>query len=310
MDGDRMRLVFLGSGEFGLPTLRMLHREHEVGLVITQPDRPAGRRRELSPTPVGRFAQEKSVQCIKPENVNDPAVLARLAGLQPEALVVIAYGQKIGQPLLDGRFAINLHSSLLPKYRGAAPINWAIINADRITGVSVITLADRMDAGDILGRRTTSIEPTETAGELHDRLADLGPEVVLEVLRAFRDGSLQPESQDESSATHARKLTKADGTVSFAEPADAVRARVHGLTPWPGCTVQLEGERLKLLRVDLASSRDSLAMPGMIQQDLCVACGEGAIRLLSVQPPGGKAMTFEAYCHGHDVHAGERFMPL
>jgi len=176
--------------------------------------------------------------------------------------------------------------------------------------LSVMTLADRMDAGDVLGRRATAIEPTETAGELHDRLADLGPEVVLEVLSAFRDGSLKPETQDESLATHARKLTKADGTVDFADASDAVRAKVHGLTPWPGCTVLLEGARLKLLRVDLGGTRNPLAMPGMIQEDLSVACGQGAIRLLSVQPPGGKAMTFESYCHGHDVQPGERFVPL
>ena len=179
-----MRLVFLGSGAFGLPTLRFLDARHDLLAVVSQPDRPAGRKRKNTPTPVSEWAMAGSKMLLCPENVNDTEVVDSIRGLAPDALVVIAFGQKIGEPLLDGVPAFNLHASLLPAYRGAAPINRAMIDGCTETGVSVIELAQRMDAGNVHATRTLMIDPLETAGELHDRLAELGPEAVAEVLDA------------------------------------------------------------------------------------------------------------------------------
>jgi methionyl-tRNA formyltransferase len=303
-----MRLVYFGSGVFGLPTLHRLVDAHEVLLVVTQPDRPAGRKRHLTPTPIAEFAADRGIRTIKPESPNDPAAIADIRGRGAEAFVVIAYAHKLGPDLLGDTFALNLHASLLPKYRGAAPINWAMINGERQTGLSIITLAQTMDAGAILARRATNIDPMETAGELHDRLAEMGPDLVLETLDRHRAGTLQPQKQDDAAATRAPRLSKADGTVSFDQPAEAVRCRVHGLTPWPGCTVMLEEAPLRLLRVEAVDAVPGAA--GTVRDDLTVACNPGAVRLLSVQPPGGKSMTFQAYCNGHDVSPGAKMRPM
>ena len=298
-----MRIVFFGSGAFGVPTLRRLAAEHEVPLVVSQPDRPAGRNRSLTPTPVAQASAKLGIPVINPECVNDASVGSQIRAAA-KSFVVIAFGQKLGRPLLDGAFAVNLHASLLPKYRGAAPINWAMINGERETGLSVITLADRMDAGDVLGQSITPIDPHETAGELHDRLSEMGPSLVLEVIRRYEAGHLPRLKQDERLATPAPKLAKGEGTVRFHQPAASVRNRVHGLTPWPGCTIELAGQNLRLTRVEVASELALDEPPGVLLADHTVACSPGAIRLLSVQPPGGKLMSFEAYCNGHEVLPG------
>ncbi len=306
-----MRLVYFGAGEFGLPTLQRLLTEHDVVLAVTQPDRPAGRSRRTTPTAIARFADSKGIDVIKPDRPNEPDVIEQIRSRQAEGFVVIAYGHKLSEALLGETFAINLHASLLPKYRGAAPINWAMINGEEHTGLSVITLSQTMDAGSVLASSSTSIDPMETAGELHDRLAEMGPEVILRTLDGFTNGALEPIVQDASLACRAPKMSKADGTVDFDRPANAVRCRVHGLTPWPGCTVTIGDQRLKVLRVQVVEETDANSRePGEILTDCSVACNPGVVKLLSVQPPGGKAMTFEAYCNGRKVHAGARLLPL
>jgi len=305
-----MRIIFLGSGEFGLPSLEQLLDRHEVPLVITQPDRPAGRGRQPAPTPIGTHADMGGIPCIKTPDANDPSVISRIDDLNPDALVVIAFGQKLAPELLNGRLSVNLHASLLPRYRGAAPIHWAIINGDSTTGLSVITLADRIDAGDILGMIETPIRISETAGELHDRLAELGPELLEQVLGEAERGILQPASQDEDAATHAPKLGRADGTVHFDQAADAVRNRVHGLTPWPGCDIRFSGQQMRLLNVEVASSGDTNIDPGHVLEDGTIACRPGSIRLMRVQEPGGRPMGFEDWLRGHAVEEPGMCTPL
>jgi methionyl-tRNA formyltransferase len=252
---------------------------------------------------------------IKPDDVNQSAMVDQIRRLTAEAFVVIAFGQKLGQGLLKDAFAINLHASLLPKYRGAAPINWAMINGETETGLSVITVAPRMDAGDVLGQASVTIDPRETAGELHDRLAAMGPDAVIETLRRKSEGTLQACAQDDRLATAAPKLTKADGTVCFDQPALRVRCRVHGLTPWPGCWIRIGERSLRLHRVEdlpqgsSANSQSSLPAAGTVLDDLTVQCAAGCLRLLDVQPASGKLMTFAAYVNGHGVRAGERCTP-
>jgi len=293
-----MRLVLLGSGIFGVPTFRALSTSHEIVLVISQPDRPAGRGRSLQPTPVSQWARDQQLPCMVTDNVNSSDVIQRLESLDVEAMIVIAFGQKLGPELLADRFAINLHASILPAYRGAAPINWAIIHGEQETGLSVITLADRIDAGDTLGTVTTQIEPCETAGDLHDRLAALGPALVETVLASFQQGSLERKTQDDSKATLAPRFSRADGTVTFDQPAIAVRNRIHGLTPWPGCDVLVSNRSLRLLRARAGELDSATAAPGQVLDDGRVACGDGALELLEVRPPGGRSMPFTAWLRG------------
>lgn len=310
-----MRLVFFGSGAFGIPTLEALIMRHDVLLVITQPDRPAGRKQRPAPTPIAEFAAGHQLTVLKPDNVNDPELIKRAREVRPDVNVVIAYGQKIGPEIRAIAPTINLHGSLLPKYRGAAPIQWAVLNGDAETGVSIIDVADRMDAGAIYGEARTNIQPEETAGELHDRLALLGPGLMLDVFDGFRLGTAKSIEQDESKATRAPKLTKEMGTVEFDQPADRVRATIHGLTPWPGCTVLLNDQPLKLLRVavDKVADEDRAVKnlpPGTSAGDGLVVCQPGAVRLLTVQPAGGKPMSFESYCNGRSIKPGATLRPM
>ncbi len=303
-----MKVVFFGSGAFGVPTLRMLAQRHEVVAVVTQPDRPAGRGKTLSPTPIASEAESlmPGVEVLKPEKVNTPDVRDPIRDYEVDAWVVIAFGQKLGQKLLDDRFAINLHASLLPRWRGAAPINAAILAGDETTGVSVITLADEMDAGSVLGQASRQLDPSLTIGELHDVLAQDGVEVVADVLERYQAGTLEPVEQDADSVTFAPKLSKADGWIDFNDSAHACRDRVHGLTPWPGVSISLAGVSLKLGRV-AAHLQDHGAAPGtLIDASGLVACGHGtALRLITVQPAGKKPMDFTAFANGRSLAAGE-----
>ncbi len=323
-----MRIAFLGSGAFGLPTLEAIAAAHDVPLVVSQPDRPAGRGRRDTPTPIservladrergdGAFA---STTLLRTDDINGADARAVLDEVSPDALVVIAFGQKIGPAVLDGRFAVNLHASVLPRWRGAAPINRAMMAGDASTGVSVISLAERMDAGDVHAVRETVIDPAETAGELHDRLAALGPSAVLEVLERFGRGEIRAESQDESLATRAAKLGRADATVDFSMTPDLVRARIHGLVPWPGCEVVVESpvgekastiDRLRLHRVEVASDANVAGLAsGTLDAAGLVACDGGAVRLLEVQAPGGRVLDWDSFQRGRALPAGTILRP-
>lgn len=308
-----MRVLFLGSGAFGLPTLEAIAARHELAGVVTQPDKPAGRSRKLTPTPIGAWAEANrpDVPLEKPASVNEAGVRDRLRAIGADAWVVIAFGQKLGQALLSDRFAVNLHASRLPRWRGAAPIHAAILAGDTETGNSVITLADRMDAGLILAQSRRPIEPGQTAGDLHDLLASDGPELVLDVLARHKAGTLQAQPQDDAAVTLAGKLSKGDAWVDFADSAEGVRRRVHGLNPWPGVTVMFRGEPLKLHRVGVTAAPAG-AGPGVIvdAEAGLVACGSGAVRLLEVQPAGRKPMSYADFARGSRPEPGETLEPV
>jgi methionyl-tRNA formyltransferase len=317
-----MRLVYFGSGAFGVPTIASLARSHDIAAVVTQPDKPAGRGGRLTPTPIAAWTGEHlpSVPLLKPPKVNAPEVVAeirRLAGEKP-VFVVIAFGQKLSARLLENVFAINLHASLLPRWRGAAPINAAILGGDLVTGNSVITLADQMDAGLILAQTEPPmpIDPQITAGELHDRLAAGGPELVERVLAQYAAGSLSARHQEESQVTIATKLSKSDGHLDFAQPAEFLRRQVHALTPWPGAATELliagvsERLPLKLLRVRVGANRSGGEAGAVVDPSLgAICCGQHTtLEILELQPAGKRPMDWASFARGRSIPAGSRLM--
>ncbi|MEK6703074.1 MAG: methionyl-tRNA formyltransferase [Planctomycetota bacterium] len=302
-----MRLAFLGSGEFGLPTLKLLAQKHSVVGVVSQPDRPAGRGGKLTATPIGAWAAQSltDVPLVKPEDVNEPGVTALVRSWAFDVMVVIAFGQKLSPPLLAGVKAINLHASLLPRWRGAAPINWAILGGDTETGNSVISLADRMDAGLIYAQSKRAIPMDVTAGELHDQLSADGPELVGGVLDAFAAGTAQGRPQDETLKTRAPKLSREMAVIDLAGSAEECRRRINGLSPWPGVTVRFRGESLKVLRATVGEGAVGEAGAIVDPGQGLVSCGQGVLKLLEVQPPGKRAMAWRDFANGHNVKSQE-----
>jgi len=277
---EPLRVAFLGAGAFGVPSLKAIAREYAVELVVSQPDRPAGRGKVPTPTPVSAWAQEHGVPLLKTDDVNGADALAALDEARIDTIVVIAFGQKIGLEVLAGRFAVNLHGSLLPRWRGAAPIQRAVMAGDAVVGVSVISIAPRMDAGVVFDAASTALGENETAGELHDRLSLLGVEPLMRVLRARASGVVpQGEAQVEEQATRARKLSRTDAWVDVGGCARVAAARINGLSPWPGVDAIVAGKSVKLLR---ARSE---------------AIG-GELEVLEVQPAGGRVMAWSDFLRG------------
>ncbi len=315
MTQPSLNLVFFGSGAFGVPTLAHLMNAHQVAAVVTQPDRPAGRGSTLTPTPIAAWCAQHapSTPVLKPERASAAHELERIRALPADAWVVIAFGQKLSKAFLEDRFAINLHASILPRWRGAAPIHAALLAGDPQIGNSVITLADRMDAGLVLAQSRHPADPARTCGEWHDVLSGEGPALVEHVLRARIDGTLRPEAQDEASVTIAPKLSRADAWIDFNESADACRRRIHALTPWPGIAVVVKDLELKLLRVDAVRMERAAADPrtttgGALIDPLggLVRCGhDSALRVLEVQPAGKKPMDWTAFARGTRWPVGE-----
>lgn len=310
--GKGMDVVFLGSGAFGVPTLEMLAREHRVTGIVTQPDRKAGRGGKLTPTPVGEWAAVNlpDVPIIKPEKINTDEARAIVRGWKSDAWVVIAYGQYLGQKLLADRWAINLHASRLPRWRGAAPINAAIVAGDTQTGNSVITIDREMDAGAVLAQSERAIEPDQTAAMLHDALSHDGPELVRRVLRERVAGCETYMTQDPTQITIAPKMSKSDGVVDFSMQARLVAARINGLNPWPSISVGFREETIKINRAEPwgVSSQEESGTVIDVQEGL-IACGDGgSVRLLEVQAQGKRAMDWKAFANGRSVVRGERLI--
>ncbi len=315
-----MNIAYLGSGEFGIPCLDALKASrHDISFVVTQPPQPAGRGRRSCPTAVGHWAESHAEPFVETDNVNAPEIVSRIADSRPDVLVVIAFGQKIGPELLavPPRGAVNVHASLLPKYRGAAPINWAIIRGEKETGLSIITLADRMDAGDILAQLSTDIGVHETAGELHDRLAQMAPPVLLETLDKIEAGTASYTKQDDFLASKAPKLKKTDGHIDFGQPAYVVADKIRGFWPWPGASSHYLSVRTgKTMRVTLALAdvlwepTPASAVPGTFDNDLNVICGDGKLGIRKIKPAGSGLMEFRDFINGWRVQPGDRFVEV
>lgn len=314
-----MRIAYLGSGAFGLPTIQRLAAEHQLVAIATQPDKPAGRNKALTPTPIAAWAAEHAPQVpiFKPDNINDPTERQRFRAIEADAWVVIAYGQYLSTPLLADRFVFNLHASRLPRWRGAAPIHHAILAGDTTTGNSIITIARRMDAGDILNISEQPITPTTTTGELHDQLAADGPALVFKTLEQFATGAIVAAPQDEARATIAPKLSREDAIINFNQPVDTVRCQINGLSPWPGVAVHLNNQRLKLLRAAPHQPITHHAQPGTLidANEGIIACATTndattAIQLLEVQPAGKTPQPWQAFTRGHHPTPGTTLYPI
>jgi methionyl-tRNA formyltransferase len=308
-----MRVVFMGSADIACPSLESLLREPDIEVVgvITQPDRPKGRRLKLSACAVKAHLASSDIAVLTPESINTPESLAALRAMEPDLVVVMAYGQILKPEVLaiPRLGCINVHTSLLPLYRGAAPIQWAVANGDTETGVTIMHMDAGMDTGDIVLQRSVPIGEAETAGDVHDNLAIAGAALLCEAVRSILAGTDLRAVQDEDLATYAAKLKKADGRIDWTQSAKAIYDRIRGFNPWPCCYCCVEGLHAHTLRVLMARMEPGAGVAGEVLaikgDGPLVACGEGAIRLVSVQPQGKRVMEGCAYLCGHSIHQGD-----
>ena len=301
----------MGSPEFALPTLRrLIESEHQVVAVVTQPDRPAGRGRGLRPPPAKELAQDHHLPVLQPERVNSPEALAELEALGPEAIVIAAYGQILKQPLLDipSKGALNVHASLLPKHRGAAPAAACILAGEEETGVTILEVVLKLDAGPVLTQRSLPIEPQDTTGALNEKLASLGAGLLIETLPEWERGDLTPQPQDDAQTSYAPRIQREDAAIDWSLPAIDVWRRVRAYNPWPVATTTIEGEPLRILEGwPLPGEPDAppgavLSLPGDGEAPdgagFAVRCGSGLLAVVRAQRSGRRALTGQELLRG------------
>ena len=307
-----MRILFMGTPDFAVPSLEaLIAAGHDVCGVFTQPDKPKNRGMKLLPTPVKVCAQAHDIPVFQPVKLRDGTALAQIQALSPELIVVAAYGRILPDDILAAppKGCINVHSSLLPKYRGAAPINWAVLNGDSETGVTIMHMAHDLDAGDIIDQAATPIGPEETAAELYGRLASLGAELLVKVVAEIAAGTAKRIPQDGSCATLAPMLSKELSPVDWSRGAQEIYNQIRGLIPWPAASTDvLTGEPVKLWGAQVVEKRTD-AKPGSVlaagKQGIDVACGDGlTLRILELQAPGSRRMAAADYLRGHPIPVG------
>lgn len=310
MTPQELRTVFMGTPDFALDTLRGLIEAgcNLVG-VYTQPDRPKGRGKKLTPPPVKELALEHDIPVFQPQKLRDPAAVEELKALAPDLIVVVAYGQILPQAVLDipQHGCINVHASLLPKYRGAAPINKVIVDGECETGVTTMLMDVGLDTGDMLIKKTLAIGPDESAGELHDRLAPLGREAMDETLRELCAGNLKPQKQDEAETCYASMMKKEDGCIDWTLSAQQIHNLVRGLDPWPAAYSSLNGETLKLGKTRVVSGAgEPGTVVGADDEGVRVACGEDVLCVGELQLPGKRKVAAADFLRGHQLAPGTR----
>lgn len=302
-----MRILFMGTPDFAVASLRALvEAGHEICGVFTQPDKPKNRGHKMMPPPVKEYALTQNLPVFQPLKMKDGTALAIVQELQPELIVVAAYGRILPEEILQAApcGAINVHSSILPKYRGAAPINWAILNGETVTGDTIMYMAKELDAGDIIRCAETAIDPDEDAQALTARLAELGAKTLVEVVADISRGTVTRTPQDHSRSTYAPMLDKSLSPMDFTRSAQTLHNQVRGLIPWPCATMDLQGKTVKVFRTQVGE--ETSAAPGTIvaadKKGIAVACGDGRVlRITELQPEGGKRMAAAAYLAGHPI---------
>jgi methionyl-tRNA formyltransferase len=309
---DTYKIIFMGTPVFAVPSLRALHENgHHVDLVVTQPDRPSGRGRKVVEPPVKTVAKSLGYRIIQPQSVKTDEVVDLLASLEPDLIVVTAFGQILPPRVLDipKLGALNVHASLLPKLRGSAPIQWTIINREFETGITIMAMNEGLDTGDILLTAKTPLDPKETAMTLHDRLAAMGGELLVEALRRMRAGTLQRIVQDNAQSTYAPMLKKKDGCIDWERSAADIEAFIRGMTPWPGAFTFLNGRRFKIYAAKVIEA-EATTEPGTVMEgfpdELRIATGQGVLCPLEIQEDSGRRLPIADFLHGKTIPAGTR----
>lgn len=308
-----MKIVFMGTPDFAVPSIRALvEKGYDVVAAVTQPDRPRGRSKELIPTEVKQFAMEHGIPVLQPEKVKkNQEFLEELKKLNPDLLVTCAYGNIVPQTVLDvpAFGCINVHGSLLPKYRGAAPIQWSIINGDKVTGVTTMMTDIGIDTGDILLKREVEITEDMNAGELFDRLSEVGADLLIETIEALQNGTLTKTPQIHSDATHTSMLSKESGLIDWSKDARTIHNLVRGVYPWPVAYTFYQGERMRVLKTKVINSEDTFTQSGQIidvnDSGIFVATARGILLIENIQFDGGKAMRVADYLRGHSIEKGK-----
>ncbi|MEJ2655794.1 MAG: methionyl-tRNA formyltransferase [Desulfobacterales bacterium] len=304
------RIIFMGTPEFAVPALKALHKnDQDVVLVVTRPDRGKGRGRRLSLPPVKKAAENLGYTVLQPPSIRSTEFSNIISEYEPDFIVVVAFGHIITKNILDipRIAAINIHASLLPKYRGPAPIQWAIINGENKTGITVIRLDEGLDTGDILLSSELEIAPDDTSGTLHDRLADLGADLLIQSLNAFKTGDIHPVPQDHTQATYAPMLKKNDGRMDWKAPARSLEAFIRGMTPWPGAFTFHGEKRLKIFKAKTIFM-DPSDPPGTVVKgfpdELWIATGKGILSILEIQGESGKRLWVKDFLRGYKIPPG------
>jgi methionyl-tRNA formyltransferase len=309
-----MRIVFIGAGEIGVPTLQALLRssEHKLTGVLTQPDKPVGRAQQMEPTPIKRALAGTKISILQPARIKDRQAIEDICALQPDLIVVAAYGQILPREVLEiPRIAcLNLHASLLPRWRGAAPIQAAIAAGDSQTGITVMYMAEGLDTGDILLQRGIDILPTDTGGSLHDRLAQIAPDALLEALQMLANGNAPRIPQDNALATHAPKLTRDNGEIDWTQLAEIIERKIRAFNPWPAAFTKIASHGVRKLKIFSAAIVNLNGVPGEIlrrEKELVIAAGKGALSLGEVQLEGKRRMDAAEFVRGHAsiLHAAD-----
>jgi methionyl-tRNA formyltransferase len=306
-----LKLVFFGTPDFAVKSLEALvHSHHEVAGVVTQPDRPKGRGREVVPSPVKRLAQERGLSIFQPEKASLPEFVQTLHSLSPDLIVVAAYGEILKRDVLQAPVhgSINVHASLLPKYRGSSPIQAAIVAGDEATGVTIIQMDEQMDTGDILGQVEVPIGVNDTASTLHDKLAQVGARLLVETVDRIERGTVVRTPQDDEVATYTKRLRKEDGAIDWNVPAEKLHSFVRAMNPWP--VAHTRGGKLRVWMTSVPSEQLETAEPGTVmraeEDGLLVATLDGAVRIERIQVAGSRPMSAEEFLRGHELRAGEQ----
>jgi len=313
-----LKIIFMGTADFSTPVLERLvdSKENKV-LVVTQPDRPQGRGRKILPTPIKKVALDKGLEVFQPENINDEESIKRMKEFHPDIILVVAYGQILSNHILNipKTGCINIHGSLLPKYRGAAPINRAVINGEKETGITFMFMKEKVDAGDIIFQEKIGILPDETSGELYYKLSALSAEILPKLLEKIKSGKIERISQDIKLVTFARKMNKEDGKIDWSDKGEKVYNLIRGTIPYPGALTYYKGKKLKITRArfmyDYQDDTDAISpKPGRVvkikKDSILISTGDkGIIKILRLIPAGSKELTAEQFVNGYKIKAGD-----
>jgi len=306
---NKINIIFMGTPDFSVPALKKLANKDDfhVSLVVTQPDRPKGRGKKLAPSPVKLAALEMGLEVFQPEKLNTKDSEEKLASLNPDFFVVAAFGQILSRKILDipKVLPINIHASLLPKYRGASPIQASILNMDEATGITTMVMADKMDAGDILQTTSTPISEHDTAQDIHDRLGEIGADLIIETINAILDKKIEPTPQDHANATYVSMLKKSDGKINWNLSSGQICAHINAMTPWPGAFTRLEDRNIKIYKASALPDQESGHGPGVIfqcsKEGIYVATKKGSLVIMELMGGSGKRLTAQEFLCGNKI---------